>query len=279
MPFEPSLASGWRASLALGFERRGERSVLAERRHDGPLVVQKPLYPEGDDLCHAIVVHPPGGIAGGDDLDLAVHARERSRALLTTPGAAKWYRTSGAWAKSRVRIEARNDSILEWLPQETIVFDGARADIRIEAHLEGNAALIAFDIVCLGRTGSSERFAHGACRLAATIHRDGRLAWTERARIDPGGAVHETPAGLAGQPVFGTFIAAARDIPDAALSSCREERPREGMVGVTRLPGVLLARYRGASTEGANEYFRALWRRVRPLIAGREAIIPRIWST
>src|SRR4051812_20486077 len=247
MPFEPSLASGWRASLALGFERRAERSVLAERRHDGPLVVQKPLYPEGDDLCHAIVVHPPGGIAGGDDLDLAVHAGERSRALLTTPGAAKWYRSNGAWAKSRVCLHLDAGSHVEWLPQEAIVFDHARADMSFEADLAADAILVAWEIVCLGRTGSGEGFDAGEVRLHTRIARDGALAWRERGYLAPGAPAMSSTAGLAGEKVFATLIVAAPRIDDSWLAAARAVPAPDASVGATRLPGVLLARYRGRS--------------------------------
>jgi urease accessory protein len=151
MPLDCALPEAtWRARLALAFERRGERSVLATREHDGPLVVQKPLHPEGPEVCHAIIVHPPAGIAAGDRLVMDIAARERAHALLTTPGAAKWYRSAGAWARQHVSIEARALSHVEWLPQETIIFDAARADIRWDARLEGDARLIAWDIVRLG---------------------------------------------------------------------------------------------------------------------------------
>src|ERR1700682_3280986 len=123
----------WRARLALAFERRDAKSVLVSREHDGPLVVQKALYPEGESICHAIVVHPPAGIAGGDELIVDVCAREGASALITTPGAGKWYRSAGPWARSRVAIEAGSSSTVEWLPQETIVYDGALADIAWEA--------------------------------------------------------------------------------------------------------------------------------------------------
>src|SRR6267378_2888344 len=125
---EPVLAP-WKADLSLGFSCRNHKSLLTEKRSDGPLVVQKALYPEGDAVCHAIVVHPPGGIAGGDELTLDVRAAPGAHALFTTPGAAKWYRTSGPVARQCVRIAAARSSVVEWLPLETIVFDGARAEI------------------------------------------------------------------------------------------------------------------------------------------------------
>jgi urease accessory protein len=123
---EPVTAS-WKAELELGFERRDGRTVLAHRRHDGPLVVQKPLYPEGGEVCHAIVVHPPAGIVGGDELLLRAEAKEGASAVLTTPGAGKWYRSAGSWASQK--LDFRLGGALEWLPQESIVYEGALADL------------------------------------------------------------------------------------------------------------------------------------------------------
>src|SRR5215210_9442834 len=122
---EPVHVRSWRASLALDYERRGAKTVLARRSHDGPLVVQKALYPEGEAVCHGIVVHPPAGIAGGDELDIDIRAGANAHALLTTPGAGKWYRSAGPWARMRVGVEVGEGACVEWLPQETIVFDGA----------------------------------------------------------------------------------------------------------------------------------------------------------
>jgi urease accessory protein len=274
-----SPAAGWRASLALGFERRGERTVLATRRHDGPLVVQKALHPEGDAPCHAIVVHPPAGIAGGDELAIGVHAGEGAEALLTTPGAGKWYRSAGPWARQQVSIHGARGSRLEWLPQETIVFDGARADIAFQAHLEADARLIAWDIVCLGRTGSGERFETGHCRLQARIVRDGRLAWCERGGIEPDSPVGASPAGLAGDPVFATVLVAAPHIEDAWIVAARAVAPAQGVAAVTRLPGLLIARYRGRSSEAARHYCSGVWKALRAPALGRDAVEPRIWRT
>jgi urease accessory protein len=274
---EPVSAAGWRAELALGYERRGARTVLAQRRHDGPLVVQKPLYPEGDAVCHTIVVHPPGGIAGGDDLELSATIGEKASALLTTPGAAKWYRSAGPWARQTLSFEV--DGVLEWLPQETILFDGAVARISTEVRLARDARFLGWEIVCLGRTGSGERFTRGSCDVATKVHREDRLVWLERGRIEGGGALLGSPAGLAGGPVYGTLCASFPEISSHHAKACREANPAQGDHAVTLLPGILIARYLGDSSESARRYFTALWKILRPALCAREAVEPRIWRT
>ena len=123
----------WSARLELGFRADDRGTRLAHRAHHGPLVVQKPLYPEGDSVCHVIVVHPPGGIAGGDELRIDLEVGAGASALVTTPGAAKWYRSAGPVARQSVAL--RVEGCLEWLPQEAIVFDGARASSSLEVDL------------------------------------------------------------------------------------------------------------------------------------------------
>jgi urease accessory protein len=278
MPRDVLLPQGWRAHLALAFERRATRTVLAERAHEGPLVVQKPLYPEGETPCHAIVVHPPGGIAGGDELTLEVRAGEGAHALLTTPGAAKWYRTSGPAARQSVRLELAPRSVVEWLPQESIVFDGARAELRFSAELADGACLVAWDIVCLGRTGSGERFERGSVGLDLRVLRAGRPLLIERGVLEHGPAL-DSPAGLAGCTVVGTFVAAGCEIGDDALGECRAKTPRAGEGAVTRMPRAFVGRYRGDSSECARRYFGELWAVLRPACLGRAAQEPRIWRT
>jgi urease accessory protein len=271
------LVSSWKASLCLGFSFENRKTRLARKAHDGPLVVQKPLYPEGDEICHAIVVHPPGGIAGGDELVLQVESAEDSCALLTTPGAAKWYRSGGPWASQKLSFDVAGT--LEWLPQEAIVFDGALAQTACEVDLAAGAGLIGWDIVCLGRTGSGERFRRGSYRSSIRLRREGRLLWQERGRIDGGGRLLNSPAGLGGSPVFGTLFASSFNLDHELVSETRKPQPESGRGAVTLLPGVLLARYLGDSSEAARRYFAALWRLLRPRLAGRDAVEPRIWQT
>ena len=281
---DPSLDSSllpgaWRARLDLGYRRDGERTVLTTRAHQGPLVVQKSLYPEGGGVCQNVIIHPPGGIVGGDTLAVNVDAGPDTHVQLTTPGAAKCYRSGGAFAQQRILLRASRRAILEWLPQETIVFDGSKIDLDLAVDLADDARFLGWDVVCLGRTAAGERFHRGELRQRLAIMRDGAPVFVERAVLRGGAPMLESPVGLHGNPVFGTFLAAAPALTHAMLESCRQVAPMTGEGAVTRLPGVLIARYRGASAAAARHYFVELWRKLRPALALRTAVPPRIWAT
>lgn len=279
-PHEP-LLHGWQARLDLGFARRDGTTVLAKREHFGPLRVQKALYPEGPDTCHTVVLHPPSGIVGGDTLHINVAAGENTRALLTTPGAGKWYRSGGPWAEQQLKFEAGSNAMLEWLPQPTIVFDGALAKMEMNVTLAEDATFIGWEILCLGRRAAGEQFGNGMLRLATRIERQGVPLWLERGRIEGGDALMQSPMGLAGHSVCATLLAAGRDVPPALLAACRASLPMEegALHGITALPRLLVARYLGDSAEAAHNWFIDLWRVLRPALTGREAQLPRIWST
>lgn len=275
------ISSPWQASLALGFARRGDSTILVRRDHRGPLCVQKALYPEGPEVCHAIVLHPPAGIAGGDQLDIRVEADAAAHALLTTPGAGKWYRSGGAQAMQQVHLRVGAGAVVEWLPQESIVFSGALADMRTTIELEQGASFMGVETVCFGRRASGEKFARGSLRLATDIRADGRLLWRERGRIDGGSALLDSPIGLAGFTVCSTVLAAGTELAPETLAACRAARSREAGAqwGVSRLPKLLVGRYLGHSAEAAREWLVQLWSALRPALSGREAVAPRIWNT
>jgi len=169
--------------------------------------------------------------------------------------------------------------VLEWLPQSSILFDGidGRSDVRVR--LAHDSVYIAFDVVCLGRTASSERLHTGTWRQRIDIERGDALLWSERAVLRGGDALLRSKPGLNGAPVFGTFIAMAANVPDDLIAACRVPAPARGDGGVTRLPHAIIGRYVGNSTEAAHAYFTALWTIVRPALTGRAAVVPRIWST
>lgn len=267
--------------MELGFQRREAATVLARREHVGPLRVQKALYPEGEAVCHAIVLHPPSGIAGGDELEIDVRVGEGAHALLTTPGAGKWYRSAGAWARQDLDLTVEAGGVLEWLPQETIVFDAARAAMRSRVELATDARFIGMEILCLGRRASGEGFASGALHLATRVSRAGRPIWLERGRLEGGSGLLASPAGLAGFSISGTLLAAAPHIEPGQLAACREIPALESGArhGLTQLPDLLVARYLGHSSEAARHWFAALWQALRPTLIGRAAQRPRIWNT
>jgi urease accessory protein len=270
---------GWLAQLALTFVRTGSRTQLARRVHRGPLVVQKALYPEGDAVCQCIIVHPPGGIAGGDRIELQADVGPGAHVQLTTPGAAKWYRADGRRALQSVTFRVAGDAILEWCPQGTIVFDGADATSALRVELHGNARFIGWDTVCLGRTASAEQFTHGRWRQRVDVVGDDALLWGERVVLDGGSKLLSSPVGLNGAPVFGTFVAMPIECNAEMLGACRTIEPVEGDGVVTCVGRGLVARYRGPSSESAHAYFAALWTELRPRMTGRSAVVPRIWRT
>jgi urease accessory protein len=225
------------------------------------------------------VVHPPAGIAGGDELEMNVRADSSAHALLTTPGAGKWYRSAGPWARQHIAFDIAAGASVEWLPQETIVFDGALASLRTDVRLAREARFIGWDIFCFGRSGSGERFARGELRARIALEREGRPFWLERVGIDGGSAALDSPAVLAGHSVAGTLLAAAPAVDTTVLNPCRALQPTAGAGAVTLLPGLLVARYLGDSSEAARNYFVELWRILRPVLFGRAAQEPRIWRT
>lgn len=276
---EVASARSWRAELRLAYERRGDRTVLAARSHVGPLVVQRPLYPEGSAVCHTILVHPPAGIAGGDRLSVDVDVGSGAHALLTTPGAGKWYRSAGARGGLTQRIAVAAGAVCEWLPQESLVFDGAFGDLATEVSLSGDACFIGAELLCFGRTGSGERFTRGELAMCTRIVRDGRPMWLERGKLGGGSALLSSDVGLQGEPVSGSLLVAAPQVDMDLLEAWRALAPTVGTGGVTLLPGLLVARYLGPACEPGREWFARLWAAVRPAVAGRPMQTPRIWNT
>ena len=275
------VSAPWQASLALGFTRRDEATILARREHRGPLRVQKALYPEGPHVCHAIVLHPPAGIAGGDRLRIGIDIGADAQALLTTPGAGKWYRSAGPLAEQAVSLKVGAGGTAEWLPQESIIFSGAEARMRTQVDLEQGARFIGVETLCFGRRASGETFDRGSLRLATDIRVNGHLLWRERGVIDGGSALLKSPIGLAGYSVCSTILAAGMAVAPETLAACRGAAPVEvgAQWGVSVLPQLFVGRYLGHSAEAAREWFIELWRQLRPALIGREMAPPRIWNT
>ena len=270
----------WHARIALDYAAQDGRSVLARREQYGPLAVQKPLYPEGDSVCHTVLLHPPGGIAGGDQIDIALTLEAGSHALITTPGAAKWYRSLGATATQRVKCNVAAGAVLEYLPQEAILFDGCRGSSALEVQLDEGATFIGWDISVMGRPASGEDYLSGVFQQRSEILVNGQSILFETARLAGGEAFLHSPAGYRGYRVTGTLLAAGKKVSADTLTACRALALQAGaLAGITQLPGVLVARYLGNDGEAARAYFANIWTLLRPDMLGLDPHPPRIWST
>lgn len=273
----------WQARLALGFADDAGTTRLLERSHFGPLRVQKPLYPEGPRVCHAIVVHPPGGVVGGDTLAISAKVGAAAHAFITTPGAAKWYKANGRISRQDVTLDIAAGARLEWLPQETIFFDAAQVELTQSVSLAKDASYLSCEILCFGRTASGESFKRGTVSQRTSIRREGRLIWWEQGALAGGSAAMRSPLGLSGKTVCATLIAAGKPLPAAVLHAIRHQLGtlvgNAGEFGISQLKSVLVARYLGDSSEIARRVMLCVWQHVRPELMACAAVVPRIWNT
>lgn len=268
--------SALHGSLQLRFADHAGTTRLVDCQHRGPLRVQKALYPEGPRICHAIVLHPPGGVVGGDSLDIAVQAEASSHALLTSPGAAKWYRSNGKLSQQHVRLDAAAGAALEWLPQESIFFNQARVRLEHDITLAHDASYIGCEIQCFGRSASGERFAEGAISQRTRIRRGGKLLWWEQGALHGGSTQMASPFGLHGATVCATLIGVGTPVPALLLASLRASLPA---VAFTQIKSVLVARFLGSDSETARRAMLGVWQALRSHLLGCSAAIPRIWNT
>lgn len=247
--------------------------MLAARHQRGPLLVQRPFYPERGGVCHCYVLHPPAGIVGGDDLEVTLDLDRGAQALVTTPAATRWYFSRGR--ESRVRQQARlaDGATLEWLPQETLLFDGAHARLATSIHLDGNARFCGWEILGLGRPACGESFRTGRIDFRFELFRHGRPLLFERLRGD--GAL----PGLRGYAACATFLATSACT--SALERAREilAGARDTLCAATLIDGTLIGRGLAMHCEPLKTAFSELWEGLRPLLLGRAAVPPRIWRT
>lgn len=272
-------ADGWPARLALEFRHDGSRTFLSRRRSYGPLQIQRPFYP-GNGVCHAYLLHPPGGIVGGDRLDIEIDAGPDTRLLVTTPAAAKFYRSGGAVAEQRLTLRVGTGAVVESLPQESIVFAGAQARSVTRIELDDGARFIGWEIVCLGRPASAERFDRGWFSQRLELYLQGRPLLLERNRFDGGGAVMSARWGLADLPVNGILVATGCDAHSlATVQDVLQFEDRCERGSASRVDGLLVVRYQGRCTERARDFLS----RCRELLPrddeDRPAGRPRIWDT
>ncbi len=264
----------WQAQLDLGFAHQHGKTVLAQRQHLGPLTVQRPFYPEGD-VCHVYVLHPPGGVVAGDCLVININAASHSAALVTTPAAAKFYRSEGKQARQNVTLTVAAGASLEWLPQETIIYEGAQVASTMRLELATGARFIGWEVLALGRPAAQEGFTSGKIGMNWHIFRAGELIYRERLLIDA--EAFAANWGLNGQSACGTmFVYPANALQLAAVQQLIADSAERG---VTLVDDLLICRALDSRADRLRDFFQEVWRLLRPDVMERLACAPRIWAT
>lgn len=263
---------GWQASLALHFSYSPEKTLLHSARHVGPLTVQRPFYPEGE-TCHLYLLHPPGGIVGGDELAITVHLAAHSHALITMPGASKFYRSNGALARLDQHFTLEENATLEWLPQDTLFFPRAQAALRSVFHLQRSSTLLAWELFCLGRPVINEPFSHGRIESRLEVWLEGEPLLIERQHLADGDL---TP--VAEHPWIGTLL--FYPASETQLEEAREAlAPLEHFAGATLTDGLLSVRFLAHDNLICQQAMREIWQRLRPQLTAKAPCSPRIWHT
>jgi len=272
----------WHATLDLSYRRDGERTTL-QHRHDGPLRILKSLYPEGEGICHNVVVHPPGGLVGGDTLDIRVQAEAGVHALISTPGATRFYRSDGAEAAQRVHLRVAEGARLEWLPLETIAYPDCRARNALTMDIAPGGACLGWDVCALGLPAAGQAFAQGT--LLQEVQWPG--VWLERARIDASDTrLLDGPLGLAGQRAMGTLWLARGDawsaeereaLLDTARDALQATTPEVPAGATSPEPRLLVVRALAPQVEPLMAALQGVWAALRDKAWGLGRTAPRIW--
>lgn len=225
------------------------------------------------------MLHTAGGIVGGDRLTAEIQLAENTQALLTTAAATKVYRSQGEESQQRTEIQVGSNALLEWLPQETIVFEQAQFRQELRIDLADQAQVVLWEMTRFGRTAMGERFVQGNWRSQTEIWRSNVPLWIDRQWLPGNETLWSSPHGLAGCPIVGTlawvgqavtpeFVQALRDLATVSSTSAQ--------FGVSRLPQGVVCRYRGTSTAQGRDWFIRVWQQIRKA-QGRSLELPRVW--
>lgn len=280
----PNLRSDWHGQLQLTYRHRRSKTQAIEHCGVAPLKVQRAFYPEGDAICHNTILHTAGGIVGGDRLKIAIDLQPESRAVITTAAAGKIY-GSDRTASQAIVQNINDNACLEWLPQETIIFNGANFHQHLRVNLAPTASWLGWEILRFGRTARGEKFTHGIWKSATEVYRQGDPVWIDRQLII-GDETIDRANSLAGYPIVGTlaWIAPGISVSESSVSkelaitarSLFEGEPHR--IGVTRLSEGLLCRYRGNSTTEVRQWFTTVWHLLRTSFLDSAPIHLRVWQ-
>lgn len=268
----------WHGKLNLVYAKRDNSTQLIYNHNQAPFKVQRPFYPEVQEVCHSVILHTAGGVVGGDRLSSQIHLKADSQVLITTASAGKIYRSNGLAARQTVNIQVDTGACLEYLPQESILFNGAvyRQDLRVE--LATGSSFLGWEITRLGRTARGEKFIEGEMRSHTEIWQNNIPLWIDRQYLPGNTELFHSPHGLAGKPVIGSFVWVGFPISPEIIKQVRSVIIQNSDVGITRLEHGFLCRYRGNSTSEVRNWFTNIWQMLRVSLLNRGNCIPRVWQ-
>ncbi|CAM5504494.1 urease accessory protein UreD [Eoetvoesiella caeni] len=281
------MANEWQARLALSFASQGQyKTVLADRWHEGPLLVQKALYPEGPGICHVAILHPPSGIAGGDVLTIDVHVGQQAHAVLATPGATRWYKSNGRNASQTTTIHVVRDARIDWLPQENIYFEGTDAHSATHVQLQTGASAIGWEMAQLGSIDSDGHWNNGRIGLNTQVYLDGSLVWIDAGELGASDRLRHAANGLDGFSAMGTLWGFGTAPDQDIIEQLADTLPWTDCLraGITCLPqkheqALILVRAVGTHMEDVRNLLVAQWTALRPLLMNTPAVPLRLWTT
>lgn len=286
-PTTYGLNRAWKARLVLGYSKGSDKTVLSKMQFEGPLRVQRPFYPEGE-RCHTYLLHPPGGMVSGDQIDIDVSVDQGAHTLITTPSAGKIYSADSANVvqTQNINLTVSDGASLEFLPQENILFNGANARLSTTINITERSKLVAWDIVSFGRPHGGYWFESGALAQQISIAVDGVPVLHEGFKTDPELWVLDSPVGLMGHKHMASLFIAVPDKEQDYSNWVELIRQHLDdidasalMVGVTQRRKLIIVRALAKDVELLRNTFISIWQNIRPHVLGAEPIMPRIWLT
>jgi len=281
---DSSKPTGWQGNLQLEFEDRNGETILSRSLMQAPLKIQRPFYPEGKGVCHGVMLHTAGGVVGGDRLSSQIQLHSNAQVLLTTAAATKVY-GSNTESNQAIHVQVAENAGLEWLPQETILFDGARYRQSVRVELEPGATWLGWEMTRLGRSARGEQFLSGEWRSHLEVWQAGQLLWVDPQWLLGGSEMLQSAHGLSGCAVVGSLGFVGREVSPEFVAEVRsllaEGDTTEFLaaeMGATRLMNGFLCRYRGSSTTEARQRLIQVWDLLRQRYLGRSLCLPRVWQ-
>lgn len=282
----PVHAPAWSGAVKLHYDYDSSRTRLVSSWHQAPLKVQRAFYPEAKGVCHTVLIHTAGGMAGGDTLSYGISLGPHARAVLTTAAAGKIYRMPTQSALQQINISVAAGACLEWLPQETILFNQANFKQTVKVDLAPGAGWLGWDIYRFGRTARGERFLQGEWRSQTEVWQSGIPIWIDRQWLPGDRQFLDHPHALGGYPVVGTLVWIGQSVTTDLVKilrsrwseCCHRNRDSQSEAGVTRLQQGVVCRYRGQSTQEVRDWFMQAWSDVRSYALGQSACLPRVWQ-